>query len=178
MPLKINKWLGLLVILSLIQYATPSSTSSGPNFPLTQIKIDSNAPDSFFKQVYGSVCIGLSIYKLDVIERYTKEKLITTFQAGAARPGLEIRFDMENIDVGKKGWTRYYPFSVDGKNFIMRIFLTSELEYQPKTKVLYEGKLGSPAVTFQVLPPLSEILSDCPIKPIRAYSPSQVERSS
>lgn len=61
MPLKINKWLGLLVILSLIQYATPSSTSSGPNFPLTQIKIDSNAPDSFFKQVYGSVCIGLSI---------------------------------------------------------------------------------------------------------------------
>ena len=173
--MKRNRLLVLLAALFLLQYTAPSSIFSDPNFPLTQIKVGSDPSDHFFKQIYESVCIGLSIYKLDAIEHNTKEKIMTGFHSGG---GNSVRFDMGNMDIGKKGWTRYYPFSIGDKNFMMRIFLTKELQYQPKVKVLYEGTLDNPAVTFQVLPSLGELLSDCSMKPFRAYSTSQVDKSA
>ena len=171
-----KRWSVFLVVFFLIQYITPPDVLSGINFPLTNIKVDSNSPDHFFKNIYESIYLGLSIYRLDAIEKYTREKLITDL--GDACLKSDIRFDLKNIDMGKKGWTRYYPFSIGDKNFIMRIFLTEELRYQPEVKILYEGRLESPAITFQILPSLNEILSDCGIKPFRAYSSSQVDGSS
>ena len=171
-----KRWSIFLVIFFLCVLIVPSKILADTNFPLTHIKVDSDSGDNFFKKIYESVYVGLSIYKLDTIEKYTKERLITDFHSGGGN-GL-IRFDLENIDIGKKGWTRYYPFSIGDKNFIMRIFLTAELQYQPKVKVLYEGKLDDPDITFQILPSLSDILSDCNIKPFRTYSTAKVDSSS
>ena len=171
-----ERWSIVLAIFFLVQYISPSQTYSATNFPLTQIKVDPNSTDICFKKIYDSLCVGLSIYKLDAIERYTKENLIKNLSNISTK--TDVKFDLDNIDMDKKGWTRYYPFSIGDKNFIMRIFLTSELQYQPKVRVLYEGTLTNPAVTFQVLPPLNDILSDCKIKPIKTYLSTQVDRSS
>jgi hypothetical protein len=171
-----KRWSGFLVIFFLYALIIPSKALPDTNFPLTHIKVDSGSADTFFKKIYESVYVGLSLYKLDAIEKYTKGQLMTSFQPVTGN-GL-IRFDLKNIDMGKKGWTRYYPFSIGDRNFIMRIFLTAEVQYQPKIKVLYEGRLDDPDITFQILPSLNDILSDCTIKPFRAYSTTQADSSS
>jgi hypothetical protein len=171
-----RKWLAVVVSFFLFSDVVIPSVSSAINFPLTQIKVDPNTIDRSFKKIYDSVCFALSVYVRDVIGRSAKENLIRDFSDVALHPG--IRFDLEKIDMIKKGWTRYYPFSIDGKEFIMRIFLTSERSYLPAAPILYEGSIATPAVTFQVLPSLNTILSDCKIKPHRAYSPTEVNRSS
>lgn len=56
-------------------------------------------------------------------------------------------------------------------------FLKGELQCQPVARVLYEGRLTKPAVTFQTLPKLSDILSDCKIEPVKTYLSTQVDRS-
>lgn len=172
-----KKWLSALAIFILVQDAAiPHSLFSAVNHPLTQIKVCENSVDRSFKKIYDSVCMGLAIYKLDVTGRSSKESLIDTLGKIVSPPG--IRFDLKNADVLKKGWTRYYPFSIDGKNFIMRIFLTAERPYQPPVAVLYEGNIVNPAVTFQVLPSLNEILAECKIAPRRTYSTRQLDSSS
>jgi len=172
-----KKWSIILAIFILVQDAAISSSAfPAINYPLTQIKVYQNSVDRSFKKIYDSVCMGLAIYKSDVINRSSKEDLINIFSRIVSIPG--IKFDLENIDILKKGWTRYYPFSIDGKSFIMRIFLTAEKLYQPSVTVLYEGSVENPAVTFQVLPSLNEILADCKIAPRRTYSTHQVDSSS
>jgi len=173
-PLKKNRWLAFLVVFFLIQYFAPSETFSEPNILLPQLKTVADPSDPMFKEIYQSVYTGLSIYMLDVTGCCTKEKLMAGLESA---PGGPVKFDIENMDLGKKGCTRYYPFSIEDKNFIMRICLTEELRYQPKVKVLYEGTLVSPPVTFQVLPSVNDILSDCKIAPFKIYSSSQVDRS-
>ena len=49
---------------------------------------------------------------------------------------------------------------------------------QPFSLVLYEGTIADPAITFQVLPSLNEILSDCKSKPIKLHSLSATSRSA
>jgi hypothetical protein len=139
------------------------------------VSIDANSPGNSFKQIYESIYTGLAIYKLDAIEKYPKERLAAAL--GAICNSSDIAFDLNNISFGKKGWTRYYPFSIGDKNFIMRIFLTGELRYQPKVPVLYEGTLAEPNITFQILPSINDILTVCKIKPIRTYSFALADRS-
>lgn len=146
------------------------------NYPLTQIKTESSSPDISFKKTYDLICFGLSLYKLDALNRCSKEDLMN--YAGKINLSPGVVFDIDNIGQLAKGWTRYYPFSIDGRNFIMRIFLTIERHYQPVVPILYEGSIASPAITFQVLPSLNEIMSDCKIKPRVSYSSSEVSRSS
>ena len=172
--MKRSRWLIFLVVFFLVQYIVPSEILSGPDLLLPQMRTDPGSSEHFFPQIYKSICIGISMYVLDAIEGYSKEKLIATFRSTGGRL---VKFDLENIDIGKKGWIRHYPFSIGNKNFIMRIFLTAERSYQPEAKVLYEGKLAEPEVTFQILPSLNEMLADCSAKPFKIYSPSQAERS-
>ena len=42
---------------------------------------------------------------------------------------------------------------------------------------LYEGAIADPAMTFQALPSINEILSDCKIKPLKFYYSYSVSRS-
>ena len=127
------------------------------------------------KKIYDAICMGVFLYELDTIARLSKEEIERSY------PGLSlnslVRFDLANMDLGKKGWTRYYPFSIGNKAFIMRIFLTAERAYQPSAPVLYEGSIADPAVTFQILPSINEMISGCKIKPRQIYSSSEVNHS-
>lgn len=167
-----------LSVFFLVQHVTPSQVLSNTTFSLaqvTQINVSSDSPDNSFKKIYESIYTGLAIYKLDAIEKCPKERMAAAL--GAICRSSDIAFDLNNISLGKKGWTRYYPFSIGDKNFIMRIFLTGELRYQPKVPVLYEGTLTEPPVTFQILPSINDILAVCKIKPIRTYSFALADRS-
>ena len=173
-----KKLLTFLIVFFLVQHVTPSQVLSNTSFSLAQIpqvNIDSNSSDNSFKKIYESIYTGLAIYKLDAIERCPKERMAVAIGAICHSP--DIAFDLNSISLGKKGWTRYYPFCIDDKNFIMRIFLTGELRYQPKVPVLYEGTLTEPPVTFQILPSINDILAVCKIKPIRTYSLALADRS-
>jgi hypothetical protein len=171
-----KRWSGTLAIFFLVQSMMLPPMASAVNYPLTQIKTDSSYPDGYFKKTYDFIRFGLLLYKLDAIDRSSREDLISAAGKMILSPG--VSFDLDNIDLVRKGWTRYYPFSIDGKDFIMRIFLTAERPYQTEAPVLYEGSINNPAVTFQVLPSINEILSDCKIQPHRTYSSSEVNRSS
>lgn len=138
-------------------------------------KVSLNETNGYFKQLYDVLYLALSIYKSDAFNRYSKEALIREY--GSALVNSQVRFDLEHIDIGKKGWTRYYPFSVDNKRFILRIFLTEEYSYQPKVAVLFEVNFNNPAVTLQVLPGINAILKDCKIKQHVLYPFSQAAAS-
>lgn len=170
-----KRYLIVALIFFLLLDASSSSILSAAGCLLPEMKLGQNCPDVSFKKIYESVCFGLALYKSDVIGRRPKEELIKDASTAALGPG--IIFDLENIDAVRKGWTRYYPFSIDGKDFIMRIFLTEELRFQPDAPVLYEGSISFPAVTFQVLPSLNEILSTCKIKPHKTYFSLEAARS-
>jgi hypothetical protein len=172
-----KKWSGILAIFFLVQVVTSSPVLSFENSSLNPpTNIDANFSDPTVKNIYDAICLGVGLYELDTIEGLSKAEIEGRY------PGLslnsEVRFNLANMDLGRKGWTRYYPFSVGDKNFIMRIFLTVERSYQPEAPVLYEGSIANPAVTFQVLPSINEILSGCKIQPRRTYSSTEVNRSS
>ena len=149
------------------------SFESNPLNPPTNIDVNHSSP--VVKDIFDAVCLGVSLYKFDAIQRLSKEEISSLYSGLSLRS--EARFDIANMDLGRKGWTRYYPFSVGDKSFIMRIFLTSERTYQSSVPILYEGSITDPAVTFQVLPSLNEILSTCKIKPQRTYYPYEANRS-
>ncbi len=171
-----KKWSLLLAIFFLVQSITSSSILSFENSPLNPpTNIDANYSDGVVKKIYNAICLGVFLYELDTIGRLSKEEIERSYPGSLLNS--EVRFDLANMGLGKKGWTRYYPFSVGNKAFIMRIFLTAERAYQPSVPVLYEGALADPAVTFQILPSLNEILSDCKIKPLKLYYSSAASRS-
>jgi len=139
------------------------------------IKVSMNESRFSFRAVYNVLNIALSIYKLDTIEGYSKERLIS--EHGRALFGPDIKFDLDQIDVGRKGWTRYYPFCIGGKYFVARIFLSRERFYQPRVEVLFEAVMSDPAVTLQILPGLNTILKDCRIKPRHAFQDTETVSS-
>ena len=97
---------------------------------------------------------------------------------GPVFSGSDVRFDFEHIDLMKKGWTRYYPFSVGEKRFVARIFLTKEAAFQQGLPVMSEIVIEDSGVTLQILPSIDEILKDCKIKPNRIYPSSQADKSA
>lgn len=171
-----KKWSIILTVFFLVQSIAFSSALSFESSPLNPpTNIDANYSDPVIKRIYDVICMGVLLYELDAVKRLSREEIEKSY------PGLSlntaVRFDLANMDLGKKGWTRYYPFSIGEKMFIMRIFLTAERAYQPSAPILYEGSIANPPVTFQVLPSLNEILADCKIKPHRTYPSSEVNRS-
>lgn len=148
-----------LTVFFLVQVILPIRSFSATGSPLSEAKL----PNSCFKQLYNILCLSLAIYKSDALQNCSREDIARMY--GNSLFNSEVRFDLANIDMGKKGWTRYYLFSVGEEQFIARVFLTAERPYQPKVSVLYEASVMNPAVTVQVLPGLNTILEQCRIKP-------------
>jgi len=166
----------VLTIFFLTQHIALQQLAAEPYSPLPKVKVSLTETNLSFRYLNDTILLALTLYKLDAVERYTKESIIKEY--GARFAGLsKVRFDLENMDIGRKGWTRYYPFYIKGEQFIMRIFLTEESSFQPKVQVLYEGAIDNPRVTFQVLPPLQEILKACHMKPHSPQSASAVGTS-
>ena len=142
--------------------------------PLTQI--NTGGDNLQFKATCSFLCTVLSLYKSDAFNKMSKEELINRY--GPALSGSEVRFDLEHIDLMKKGWTRYYPFSVGEKRFVARIFLTKETAFQQGLPVISEIVIEDSGVTLQILPGIDEILKDCKIKPNRIYPSFQADKSA
>ncbi len=165
----------LLGIFFLVQ-VTSSYSLSTETYPLNpQTKVSQHEANVPFQQVHDTVYLALAIYKADAINGESREEIARRF--GAALFGRTVQFDFNLMDLGKKGWTRYYPIYIADKPFIVRVFLTDEYAYQPKVPVLFEAAMTNPAVTIQVLPGVNSILKDCRIKPYRIYSDSETGRS-
>ena len=120
--------------------------------------------------------MALSLYRSDAFGGMSKEELVHAYSPMLS--GSDVRFDLEHIDLMRKGWTRYYPFSVGNKKFIARIFLTKEAYFQPKVKVVSELAIENFGVTIQVLPDIDEILNDCKIKPNKVYQSPLTDKSA
>ena len=153
-----------LFVVQAILLTGPAPAESLPSNPLTEINTSgANLP---FKDTCNFLCMALSLYRSDAFKGMTKEELITAYSPMLS--GSDVRFDLARVDLMKKGWTRYYPFSVGEKSFVARIFLTKEAYFQPKVQVLSELAIEDSGVTIQVLPGIDEILNDCKIKPNKA----------
>ena len=140
----------------------PAETLS-PN-PLTEINTGgANLP---FKETCNFLCMALSLYRSDAFKGMPKEELVKIYGPMLSDSG--VRFDFAHIDLMRKGWTRYYPFSVGEKRFVARIFLTREASFQPKVQIISELAIENSDVTIQILPGIDEILNDCKIKPNKA----------
>lgn len=130
-----------------------------------------NLPD--FNQLLSAVNTGIAIYKLDAMSGCSREELKAKCEAIAAS-NLSPRFDIAKMDLGKKGWTRYYPFSIEGKDLIIRIFLTGEYEYQPKIQnddIILQASRKDLGITYQVFSSVNSILKSCRIKPHTPFNP-------
>jgi len=119
---------------------------------------------------------------MDVYKRHAKDeivKMMSEFEGNKFFSLDMIDFDVDNIHYfGKKGYTRYYPFYVNKRPYILRIFRTDEHHFQPDVEILYEGKMSSPAVTLQILDGVNCILKDCDMAPRAKYSQRLVESAS
>lgn len=158
-----------------ILQANSSARAEGniPN-PLTEIAIAKT--DSPLKSEWSAIRAALSMYELDAVRKLPKDKLIE--ECVSLLNGSDVRFEVDRIDMMKKGWTRYYPFYIGERAFVARIFLTKEASFQAKAPVITELNIKSSAVTLQILPGVAEILEDCKIKPHSTYSSSLVDKSA
>ncbi len=167
----------ILAIFFLVQIFTTPIELYAETCPLNpQTKVNPNEIDMCFKDVYDTIHLALFIYKLDAIKHSPKNDIIRNY-ADEFADLSRVRFDLEHIDIQRKGWTRYYPFSVRGRNFIIRIFLTSERQYQAKADTIFEGEIDNPAITFQVLDGVNALLKDCKIKP-HTFTPTSLVEAS
>ena len=152
---------------------------SGPCLALTVESSQLNPPtriDSIpFRQLTGTICMALAMYKLDAVDGERKEAIIK--EHGRAFLDRDVRFDLEKMDARKKGWTRYYPVFVGAQTFVVRIFLTRELSYQSPATVLYEMSVPDPQVTCQILPSISSIVESQKISPIAISVKSPADSS-
>ena len=148
----------IIAILILAQYsALPQELYPGTISLNPTEKVSLNKPEISFLKKYciNVLCLGLLIYKLDAYECLPKDRIKETIAAQHDNVFFELAgvdFDFDNIDYfNKKGFTRYYPFYIQGKPFVIRIFRTDEKYFQPDVEILYEGKVQNPPVTFQIL---------------------------
>ena len=166
-----------LFLIQSVAYTQDSLQWTSPLDPTSKVSL--NKPEISFLKKYDIyiLCLGLLIYKLDVVERYSKSEIRERIKEQYENAFFDldgIDFDLNNIDYFKrKGFTRYYPFNVLGKPYIIRIFRTDEKHFQSKVEVLYEGKVRNPSVTFQILKGINSILSDCKIRPQKSLTQSK-----
>ena len=169
----------LLALLFAVQAVASSSIYSTETYSLNPpTRVSLNEPQFLIKKTCEVLCLALFIYKLDVVGQYHKNTIIKEY-GDFIRSFSDVKFDLDHMDIGKNkdGLTRYYPFSVDGKYFIARIFYTDERTLQPDVKVLYEWTTKDQVFTLQILPGTNEILSGCKIKPHSIYSSDEVDGS-
>ena len=167
--------LAIVVIFLAQALLIPYMTEAG-GFSLAPSSIV-NLPD--FNQLLSAVRTGIAIYRLDAMGECSKVELKGKCEAiAAANPYPD--FDISKMDLGKKGWTRYYPFSIGGRELIIRIFLTGEYKYQPKIPdedIILQASRKDLGITYQVFSGVNAILKSCGIKPHTPFDPKLTESS-
>jgi hypothetical protein len=137
-------------------------------------RVNSNYRDLPFEykcEVWG---LSLTLYKLEtIIEGDQRIELERRLAASLA--ASDIKFDLSHV--GRKGYTRYYPFSINGRSFLGRVFLTSEKAFQERLEVLFEAASEERGVTFQILPGVNSILEGCKVRPHTITISSETDTS-
>jgi len=105
---------------------------------------------------------------METKENLSKEQIIERLagQPEVWKEKLDIIFDLERMGFEKKGYTRYYPFSVRGRDFIIRFFRLREKNQLPVCEVLHEGTFPNSQVAFQIIPSINTLLEGKEIKKI------------
>ncbi|MCX5679260.1 MAG: hypothetical protein NTZ95_01095 [Candidatus Omnitrophica bacterium] len=132
-----------------------------------------------FSQLLTAVRIGKMIYRMDAFDRLPTDVLKERLEALSSEAGGPV-FDARNIDFKKKGFTRYYLFTIDGKSLIMRVCLTSELRFQPEileNDTIVKGEIESVKATYQVFDMRSLVVGH-KIQPRATFHSRETERSS
>ena len=163
--------LAIVVIFLAQALLLPYMTEAG-GFSLAPPSII-NIPD--FNQLLSAVQTGIAIYRLDAMGGCPKAELKAKCEAIAAANPLPD-FDISKMDLGKKGWTRYYPFSIGNKDLIIRIFLTGECGYQskiPDEDIILQASRKDLGITYQVFTGVNAILKSCGIKPHTPFDPKR-----
>ena len=171
----------ILTIFLLVQSISICELSAGTGLLSPPTKVSLNESQVCIKPLCETICLALLIYKLDAREGYSKEIIRREYGEFINRSS-EVHFDLNNIDMGRKvfrkgGWTRYYPFSVGPRQFIIRIFLYEERYCQPWVPAIYEDRTSGGELVFQILPGINELLKDCRIKPNNLSLESPVNTS-
>jgi hypothetical protein len=136
-----------------------------------------NLPD--FNQLLSAVQTGIAIYRLDAMGGCSREDLKAKCEAIAMANPIPS-FYLARMDLGKKGWTRYYPFSIGGRDLIIRIFLTGEYGYQtkiPEEHIILQASREDLGITYQVFSSVNAILKNCSIKPHAPFDPKRTGSS-
>ena len=132
-----------------------------------------------FSQLISAVRIVKIIYGMDVFDRLSTDTLKEKLSTLSLVAGGPI-FDARNIDFRKKGFTRHYLFTIEGRSLIMRVCLTSELRFQPEIldkDIIVKGEIASLKATYQVFD-MSSLFEGRKIQPRTTFHFRETERSS
>ena len=166
----------ILAIFLLVQGISVGKLSAGTCLLSPPTKVSLNESQICIKPSFSAICAALFLYKLDVRNGYSKDRIKETYGEFIHRFS-DAQFDLDRMDMGKKGWTRYYPFSIGDKQYIMRIFLYEERYCQEQLPVIYEDYTRNKELVFQILPGINEMLKDSRIKPNAHFLQSPVDTS-
>ena len=171
-----RKLLILVLCLSLVQITVGKATDVR-TFHINPIKkvspIETNIKELFAQQ-FNILAFALGIYTMDTKERLSKDAIKASLADNSriCKDILGLVFDLDNIDFKRKGFTRHYPFSVNGKDFIIRIFDVREKHYLSNVEVFYEGVFETDNLGFQIIPGLKTILQETKVEKIPIYDPA------
>lgn len=144
-----------------------------PPFSKLQDSLRSQRKVNFIKE-FNILTFALGMYYLDAKERLSKEEVKKKLAWDSAiwDKEFDIAFDMDNIDFKRKGFTRYYPFNIEGRDFIIRIFDVRDKGYLPEFEVFNEGVFEDSKTGFQVIPGINTIIKNRKIKKVLLPSPA------
>lgn len=166
----------LSIVLAIFFLVQSAAVAQNLDAEIYALNIPSRIADPYFRNMNIAAEAALSIYKKHELDKISKEDILRQFFGGAVNE--YVKFDLDDLRLGKGGWTRYYPVSILGENFIARVFLTDEEVLQYKAEVLFQARIEKPQrITCQIIPNVNEILRDCKIEPHKVYSNHQVATS-
>ena len=173
-----NKGKPFLIVLCLfLVHSSVDATLDIRTSPINPIKkvspIETNIKELFARE-FNILTFALGIYQLDtkggLTKEYIKEALADNVRT--CKDSLEVDFDLDNIDFRRKGFTRYYPFSVNGQDFIIRVFDLREEHYLPDFDIFYEGAFEESNIGFQIIPGIKTILKTTKAEKLHLYDPA------
>ncbi len=174
-----NKGKPLLIIACLILVHTASTAAPDirtyPISPVQKVSPTETGIKEIFAREFNILAFALGIYYLDVEKRLPKYAIKKYLALGTAmcEENLSVAFDLDNIDFKRKGFTRYYPFKVGGKDCIIRIFDLKERHYLPDFDIFYEGVFEESNLGFQVIPGVDAILKEVKAEKIALRDPNR-----
>ena len=165
-----NKLILILACLFLVQPHV-GATQDVRTIPVTSIipvsPIESNPIPTTLHE-YSILVFALSMYYMETRENLSMEQIRERLagQPEVWKEKLAVAFDLDRTSFKKDGYTRYYPFSVRGRDFIIRFFRLKEKDKLPLCDVLHEGTFPDSELAFQIIPGINALLEGKDIKKI------------